>query len=75
MTSKVINSDSGAVHMHIHSFIHSKCVKHLLYTREDIRSFIYTKFIEHPVCARLTVGIVAINKTETIPADMELTSK
>lgn len=35
---------------------------------------VYSAFIEHSLCARPIMGAAAINKTETVPANMALTS-
>ena len=58
--------------MCIHSFILSTFIEHLVYTRHIV---IHSKFIEHLLCARPIAGAAAINETETVTVNMELTSK
>lgn len=57
-------------------FIHF-FIQHLLntYYVSGMYSLIYSKFIEYFVCARTIVRPTAISKTETIPANTEVTSK
>lgn len=58
--------------MYIHSFLYSTFIEHYV---SGMHSLIYSKFIEYFVCARTIVRPTAISKTETIPANTEVTSK